>query len=56
MRHLTIAEHGQFVGITSERLVVYRDNAVVLETPLSRLRTLTIAKDGVSFSSNLLLA
>ena len=32
------------------------EKQILLETPLSRLRTISIAKDGVSFSSNLVLA
>lgn len=56
MRHLTIAEYGQFVGLAGERLVVKDDANIVLETPLSRLRTIAIARDGVSFSSNLVTA
>lgn len=56
MRHLSLVEHGQFIGITGERLVVYEENTIVLETPLSRLRSVTIAKNGISFSSNVVLA
>ena len=56
MRHLTITEYGQFVGVTSERVVVRDSDKTILETPLSRLRSISIAKDGVSFSSNLVLA
>ena len=56
MRHLTITEYGQFVGVTSERVVVRGNDKILLETPLSRLRSISIAKDGVSFSSNLVLA
>jgi CRISPR-associated protein Cas1 len=56
MRHLTIADYGQFVGVTGERLVVRDDTSIILETPLSRLRSVAIARDGVSFSSNLVTA
>lgn len=56
MRHLTIAEHGQFLGMTGERLVVLDDGKVVGEYPLSRLKTVTIAKVGVSLSSRMVLA
>lgn len=56
MRHLAITEYGQFVGVTSERVVVRGNDQILLETPLSRLRSIAIAKDGVSFSSNLVLA
>lgn len=56
MRHLAITEYGQFVGVTGERVVVRGNDQILLETPLSRLRSIAIAKDGVSFSSNLVLA
>lgn len=56
MRHLTIAQYGQFVGVTGERLVVREQDEIVLETPLSRLRSIAVAKDGISFSSNVVLA
>lgn len=56
MRYLTISEYGQFVGITGERLVVKEDSKVILEAPLSRIRSVIIAKKGVSFSSDLILS
>lgn len=55
MRHLTIAEHGQFIGMTGERLVVQDDGKVVGEYPFSRLKTVTLAKPGISLSSNLIV-
>ena len=56
MRHLTITEYGQFIGCSGGLLQVKSEGAVVLETPLSRLRTISISKKGVSFSSDLILA
>lgn len=56
MRHLTVTEYGQYLGIEGQRLVVRRDNQTLLETPLSRLRTITIAKQGIGLSSNLITA
>lgn len=56
MRHLSVAEYGQFLGCTGDRLQVKHKDEVILETPLSRLRSITIAKEGVGLSSNLLLA
>jgi CRISPR-associated protein Cas1 len=55
MRHLTIAEHGQFLSMTGARLVVLDDGKVVGEYPFSRLKTVTIAKPGTSLSSNLVV-
>jgi len=56
MRHLTVTEYGHFLGITGQRLQVRHDGGIVLETPLSRLRSISITRDGVSLSSNLILA
>jgi CRISPR-associated protein Cas1 len=56
MRHLTVTEFGQFLGMSGARLQVQQDGQIINEYPLSRLRTISIAKKGVSFSSNLLLA
>ena len=56
MRHLTVTEYGQFLGCSGNRLVIKSNTEVILETPLSRLRTISIAKEGVSFSSNLVMA
>jgi len=56
MRHLTVTEFGHFLGCKGGSLLVKNNKDVLLETPLSRLRTISIAKEGVSFSSNLVLA
>lgn len=53
--HLTITEYGQFIGIRSECLTV-KDGAVVKEYPLNRLKSIQIAKRGVSFSSDVIIA
>lgn len=42
MRHLTISEYGSFLGITGERIVVKQDGAIILEKPLSRIRSISI--------------
>lgn len=56
MRHLTVAEFGSFLGITGNRLVVRDAEGQTFETPLTRLRSIRIAKKGVSLSSDLVLA
>lgn len=55
MKHLVIGNYGTFLGITSERLTVSTESKILKEYPLNRLSSVTIAKNGVSFSSNLLL-
>lgn len=55
MKHLTISDYGTFLGVESGRLTVKHDEEK-RKYPLNRLRTLSIAKDGVSLSSNLIEA
>jgi CRISPR-associated protein Cas1 len=55
MKHVTISEYGTWVGICGQRLVVKREGELLLELPLSRLKTVTISKNGVALSSNVLL-
>lgn len=56
MRYLTIAEFGSFIGLSGNRVVVRNAEGEVFETALSQLRAIRIAKKGVAFSSDLLLA
>lgn len=56
MRHLVIAEHGRFLGLCSERLEVRSGQGVIAELPLSRLSTITVARNGVGLSSDAVLA
>lgn len=55
MKHLTISDYGTFLGVESGRLTVKQDNKKQ-QYPLNRLCTLSVAKDGVSLSSNLIEA
>lgn len=55
-RHVLVGEHGRFIGVQAGLLVVRDGDHVTAELPLSRLATLTIAKPGVAFSSDLVLA
>lgn len=56
MRHLTVSDFGSFLGITGERLLVSEKDGKQWETPLSRLRSIRITKNGISISSNLIQA
>ncbi len=56
MRHLTICDYGCFIGVTSNRLVVKSKDGTYIETPLSRLRSICIEKQGISVSSDLVYA
>ncbi|MDD9806898.1 MAG: type II CRISPR-associated endonuclease Cas1 [Gammaproteobacteria bacterium] len=52
MKHLVVVDYGTFLGLDSHRLAV-RDKDNVRHYPLNRLCTISIAKRGVSFSSDL---
>ncbi|MBA5248671.1 MAG: CRISPR-associated endonuclease Cas1 [Gammaproteobacteria bacterium] len=53
--HLTLSEYGQFIGVTSECLTV-KHEGFTREYPLNRLKSVQIAKRGVSFSSDVIIA
>jgi len=55
MKHLAVLDYGTFLGTNGERLVVKHEGNVVKELPLNRLSTVSVLKNGVSFSSDLLL-
>ncbi len=52
MKHLVICDYGAFLGLNSHRLAISQDNQTRYY-PLNRLCTVTIAKCGVSVSSDL---
>jgi len=52
VKHLIVADYGAFLGLDSHRLAV-RDKDNVRHYPLNRLCTISIAKRGVSLSSDL---
>lgn len=56
MRHLTIANYGTFLGVSGQRLIVEEKGEIIREVALSRLRSITICKTGVSLSSALIQA
>lgn len=58
MRHLTILEHGAHIGRTRERLTVRfpGDERDELHIPLRRLKSVVIAKEGVSLSAAAIMA
>ena len=55
MQHLTLTEYGQFIGIRSECLTV-KEDGTMKEYPLNRLKSIQVAKRGVSFSSDVIIA
>ena len=55
MKHLVVADYGVFLGLNNHRLAIRQDDEV-RHYPLNRLCTISIAKRGVGFSSNLIEA
>ena len=53
MKHLVISEYGTFLGLKSSQLVVKNDQSYK-RYPLNRLHTVSISKNGVNISSNLI--
>ena len=53
--HLTLSEYGQFIGVTGGCLSV-KEGTKVSEYPLNRLKSVQIAKRGVSFSADAIIA
>ncbi|AEE26423.1 CRISPR-associated protein Cas1 [Francisella hispaniensis] len=53
MKHLIISEYGLYLGLEAGRLVV-KNKEDKKYFPLNRLATVSIAKKGVSFSSDLI--
>lgn len=56
VKHLVLCEYGTSLGVTSERLVIKQHGELLAEHPLAALHSITIAKQGVSLSSNLVQA
>lgn len=56
MRHLAISEFGTFLGLSGQRLIVKHEGSVVTEEALSRVRSISILKNGISISSDLISA
>ncbi len=55
MRHLVISQYGSFLGLDSERIAIKQGDDTQYY-PLNRLRTVSVVKQGVTISSNLIEA
>ena len=53
MKHLVICDYGSFIGLDKYKIAIKHKDRVV-SYPLNRLSTLSIAKSGVSISSDLI--
>ncbi len=54
MKHLVVSEYGQYLSQRGERLLIKHDSQDIAEFSLNKLHTITVAKQGVSVSSNLI--
>jgi CRISPR-associated protein Cas1 len=55
MKHITVSQSGSFLGITGARLSISDKEGTIQEIPLSRIKTITTTKPGISISNNLIL-
>lgn len=53
MKHLIVNSYGIFLGLTSQRVVVKENGAIIKEVALNRVKTIQVLSGGVSLSSNL---
>ena len=53
MKHLVICDYGTFIGLDQHKIAIKQKDKVI-SYPLNRLCTLSIAKNGVSISSDLI--
>lgn len=53
MQHLVVADYGTFLGYSEGLLVVKRGDEIGRELPLNRIKTVTVAKQGVALSAAL---
>ncbi|MBC6415657.1 MAG: CRISPR-associated endonuclease Cas1 [Bdellovibrionales bacterium] len=53
MRHLVICDYGSFIGLKKHHILIKQKDKVI-SYPLNRLRTLSIAKSGISISTDLI--
>lgn len=56
MKHLIINSFGVFLGLKSQRLVVYENKIIKRQIALKTLKTIQIKSKGVSISSDLVIA
>lgn len=56
MKHLVLNSFGLFLGLKSERLVVYKNKEIIKEIALKSIKTIHINSSGISLSSDLVFA
>lgn len=56
MKHLVISDYGSFLGLDDYRLAVRQNSKKTRHYPLNRLCTVSVAKSGISVSSDLIKA
>ncbi|ARQ97039.1 CRISPR/Cas system-associated endonuclease Cas1, type II-B/NMENI [Campylobacter lanienae NCTC 13004] len=56
MKHLVLNSFGLFLGLKSQRLVVYKNREIIKEIALKSLKTISINSNGINISSDLVFA
>lgn len=56
MKHLVLNSFGLFLGLKSQRIVVYQNKEIIKEIALKSLKTISINSNGITISSDLIFA
>ena len=56
MKHLVINSFGLFLGLKSQRIVIYQNKEIIKEIALKSLKTISINSNGITISSDLIFA
>lgn len=54
MKHLILNSFGLFLGLKSQRLIIYKNKEIIQEIALKNLKTISVKSGGISISSDLL--
>lgn len=56
MKHLVLNSFGLFLGLKSQRIVIYQNKEIIKEIALKSLKTISINSNGITISSDLIFA
>lgn len=54
MKHLVLNSFGLFLGLKSQRIVIYQNKEIIKEIALKSLKTISINSNGITISSDLI--
>ncbi|MEE3744522.1 CRISPR-associated endonuclease Cas1 [Campylobacter porcelli] len=56
MKHLVLNSFGLFLGLKSQRIIIYQNKEIIKEIALKTLKTISINSNGITISSDLIFA